>query len=280
MDRFAIVSLWDMLKIASDHFVGCTSNITLLADKLELEIKQCGRSYLILEDEPVSILIQSTRALADIEAQLVMPATRGALERIAGIQARIVRLAPNQNRIMAGDVRALYNFSGQLVSAFCDELRLRAVYALSSSHADFYAPSKPLFGEAVEAAFPSSSPEIAEAGKCRALGRWTAMVMHLMRALEPAILALQTEVGVTTPKEQWHQILVQIEAAMKAVNKRTHGAEDEQWFSEAAAHFRVIKNAWRNYAMHGRDLYDEERAVEIYDSVRAFMRHLSTRLKE
>lgn len=63
-------------------------------------------------------------------------------------------------------------------------------------------------------------------------------------------------------------------------HKRTHGADEEQWFAEAATHFRTIKNAWRNYAMHGRDAYDEPRAKAIFESVKAFMQHLATRLSE
>ena len=67
-------------------------------------------------------------------------------------------------------------------------------------------------------------------------------------------------------------------------NKKTHGEEwkneDEPFFSGAASHFLLIKNAWRNRAMHARSKYTEEEAEVIYNSVRAFMRHLSERLSE
>ena len=113
-----------------------------------------------------------------------------------------------------------------------------------------------------------------------ALGRWTAAVMHLMRGLEPALRALQDAVQVEVLKEQWGQILDQIESKIKRIKKRTHGAKDEQWYSEAAAQFRFLKDAWRNYANHLHERYDEERAEDIFNGVKAFMKHLAERLAE
>ncbi|GGA47140.1 hypothetical protein GCM10011395_16710 [Sphingomonas psychrolutea] len=141
----------------------------------------------------------------------------------------------------------------------------------------YYSDEQRLFGEAVHAAFPSASYDIQEAGKCRALGRWTATVMHLMRALDPAILAFQSALNVSVPKENWQQIIDQIEAAIKG---QGHKHPDHQWNSEASAFFRVLKDAWRNHAMHGKDQYDEERASAVYDSVRGFLRHLATKISE
>lgn len=167
-----------------------------------------------------------------------------------------------------------------LIQRVMDEFNGERFLALSAAERALFAPAEPLFGEAVEAAFPSASTDIDEAGKCLGLGRSTAAVMLLMRALEPAIIALQAAVGVDVPKTQWDQILNQIEARIRTITRHSHGAADEQWFSEAATHFRAIKNAWRNYAMHGRDTYDEARARVVFDSVKAFMQHLATRLSE
>lgn len=144
----------------------------------------------------------------------------------------------------------------------------------------FYDPDTPLFGLDVVVAFPSSADEISEAGKCIALERWTAAVMHLMRALEPALLALQKAVDVDVPKENWDQVIRQIEAKIRQINKRDHGAEKEKWFSDAAAHFLVIKNAWRNYAQHNKERYDRSKCLDIYNSVRSFMRHLAEKISE
>jgi hypothetical protein len=75
-----------------------------------------------------------------------------------------------------------------------------------------------------------------------------------------------------------------MEKEIRSRTKETHGEDwkniDEPFFSEAATHFRFLKNGWRNHAMHARVKYTEEEADEIYRSVRALMRHLSERLCE
>jgi len=89
----------------------------------------------------------------------------------------------------------------QLKAASADTLRMifladvGLLVALPSANARYFA-GEPLFGEAVENAFPDVSYDIAEAGKCRAFGRWTATVMHLMRVLEAGLAALGRHVGV------------------------------------------------------------------------------------
>lgn len=166
-----------------------------------------------------------------------------------------------------------------LVSAFHDEMEARLLFVVEPGQAEYYSDEARLFGEAVEDSFPSASQEISDAGKCRALGRWTACVLHLMRALEPALNALAAHVDVA-PDQNWNNALNQIDAKLKAITKATNGSADEQWASEASAHFRVIKNAWRNHAAHGRARYDKEQAVAIYDNVRSLMRTLAGKLAE
>jgi len=155
-----------------------------------------------------------------------------------------------------------------------------SIYVLTRASADFVSGDRVGFGEFVEEAFPSAVYDMHEASKCRGLERWTATVMHCCRALEPALHALETEVKTEIPKHQWGQRIDQIEAAIKRMSKATNTEEEVQWFSEAATQFHFMKSAWRNYAQHLKHTYDEDRATEIYDAVRTFMRHLATRLNE
>lgn len=127
--------------------------------------------------------------------------------------------------------------------------------------------------------FPSASYDIAEAGKCIALGRWTAVVMHSMRVLDVGLTALARQYGLEADRN-WNQTLNQIEAKTREVAKRTHGDEGEQWAAEAATHLRFVKNAWRNHAMHPKEKYDEERAVAIFEHSADFMKHLAKKLSE
>ncbi|RFC63590.1 hypothetical protein DYI37_11330 [Fulvimarina endophytica] len=165
-----------------------------------------------------------------------------------------------------------------VANSFRDEMQARMVFVIPGRHASLYDVNAP-FGEAVEDAFPSASIDIQEAGNCIALGRWTAAVMHLMRALEVGLAAMAEHFSVG-PAENWNKVLNQLEAALRASDRATVGAEGEQWAAEAGTHFRFIKNAWRNHAMHARERYDEERAVAIYSNAKSFMQHLAVKMVE
>jgi hypothetical protein len=166
-----------------------------------------------------------------------------------------------------------------LLRTFRDEIEARSLFVMSGAKAALYDQHEPLFGAAVDDAFPSSSFDISEAGKCLACGRWTAAVMHLMRALEAPLGALAAHVG-GSGGANWNKQLNEIESRLRLISKSKDGSDEEQWAAEAASHFRAIKNGWRNRAMHGQETYDEDRATQIYEAVRALLRHLAGRLAE
>ena len=172
--------------------------------------------------------------------------------------------------------------SNMIASTIETELSLRVFVSLPPDRVPFF-EARARFGNDVERAFPSASPEIAEAAKCFALGRFSASVFHLMRALEVGLKCLADQFQVPFAHQNWQTVIDQVEAKIRAMNSTTHGPqwkEDQQFFSEAAAQFLVLKNGWRNYAMHLHERYDEERARDIWNSVSAFLRQLSKRLTE
>lgn len=172
-----------------------------------------------------------------------------------------------------------------------DALKKPSFLVLNAQERELFEPADPLFGQGVHDNFSSSRYDIAEAGKCMALERWTAAVLHLMRALEPALLALQTEVQASVPKDQWQQMILQIEKAIRTMDADLHSGQPPKhsraatkdeiaWFSDTATHFRYLKDAWRNFATHGKDRYDKDEAARIYNNVRDFMIQLSSKLSE
>ena len=197
-------------------------------------------------------------------------ANRGFNECLELLSAPIGYDAHRLGRIVA--------YAEQVVLPFMDELQARVLYSMPPRHASLYVAEFP-FGEAVEDAFSSASYDIAEAAKCRALARWTASVMHLMRVLEVGLRSLAEHYGIE-PGESWNTTLNQIEAKSRDVRKSVVGADEEKWANEAGVHLRFIKNAWRNHAMHPVEKYDEERAVAIFDNARTFMQHLAQKLSE
>ncbi len=170
------------------------------------------------------------------------------------------------------------NLAEHLIHVFNDEIQARQFLVLSSRHAHLFEEQKP-FGASVDNAFPGAAFDTAESAKCLALGRWTASVMHMMRVLELALVALARHYNVEH-SENWNQTLNRIESASREVGKRSHGEAEEQWAAEAATHLRFVKNAWRNHAMHPRATYDEERALAIFETSRSFMKHLAEKISE
>jgi len=179
--------------------------------------------------------------------------------------------------LQAMELQSLIVFADKVVTVFQAEAETRAFLSLEPGHAQYMAPDYPLFGEEVNDAFPLAAMEIADAGRCRAAGLWTACVMHLMRAVEEPLNALATFVGVPV-NQNWNTALNQIDSKLRERSKSTHGQEEEQWASEASAHLRAIKNAWRNYAQHGRTRYNEAEAVAIWSNVQYLMQTLAKKL--
>jgi hypothetical protein len=153
------------------------------------------------------------------------------------------------------------------------ELEGRAIYVVSS-RVELLEGSEPPFGIGVDNKFPSAHYDIEEAGKCLALRRPTASVMHLMRALEVGLACMAQALSLILTTENWNTILNDIVSEIRSRTKATHGQQwkdvDEPFFTEAATHFRLVKNAWRNHAAHAKVKYtDEEGAPPKRSTIRA-----------
>jgi hypothetical protein len=173
---------------------------------------------------------------------------------------------------------ALFFFA---IEQFTDHLKSQKVFYTSEDVAEYYDQVE-AFGEDVSRAFPSSTLEIWDAGNCLALDQNTAAVCHLMRALEPALVAFGREFGVDF-KDHWNSALDKIETAVRdrENNKTRPNWDDEKdFYIDAVTHFFHIKNAWRNYSMHLRLRYDRDRALEVYSDTKRFMQKLATKLSE
>ena len=140
------------------------------------------------------------------------------------------------------------------------------------------------FGADVSAKFPSAKFDIAEAGNCFAVGRFTGCVFHLMRVLEVGLVALGKVFGVSLAHTNWHPAIEEIEKKIRHMgdgpNKASDWKEQQEYYSQAASHFMFLKEAWRNYTAHARGRYAEDEAETIFVNVRSFMQKLSERVTE
>jgi hypothetical protein len=178
------------------------------------------------------------------------------------------------------------NFSRSSIGAMLKELQSRLADDLSTQLAFIVPYNKKKFIEEMQfsaecvTAFPSAVEDMIESAKCFALSRYTASVMHCSRIVEVGLKCLAEEVGVKLRHDwgrQLQDINTELEKRYKSAGART---DDEQFFSESASQIGHVKNAWRNPTMHIDRRYNEEVALDIFNAVKALMRHLSTRLKE
>lgn len=195
------------------------------------------------------------------------------LGKIAGI------LIPPSEIVHHGEIRKLVK---ELQGRVIDELSIRLFMSIDADKQSFFA-EKNLFGQQVTDRFPSSITDIEEAGKCLALSRGTACVFHLMRIMEVGLHALATSLkdAEIDPKTlpNWEAILKKIEVAVET-EKKKQPAGWADFYEETTTMLRAVKIAWRNPTMHVEKTYTEEMALDVWNVVGAFMRHLSTRLSE
>lgn len=155
----------------------------------------------------------------------------------------------------------------ELRGRLLDQLDGIRFLGLSSSEAKLFQADSPPFGQEVDDVFPIASEDISESAKCLALGRTTAAVFHLMRAMECAVQVLSQELGIKNVEREWGKLLSDI---ANAIEKMTKGRERDRW-SEVHTHLYHVKEAWRNHTMHPKQTYTEDEAAAILSAVRVFM---------
>jgi hypothetical protein len=143
-----------------------------------------------------------------------------------------------------------------------------------------------LFVDVVAKAFPSTTYDVAQAGICLAVELGTACVFHLMRVLEIGLGVLGAKFGVSLAHTNWAPAIEQIESKIRDMHKDPvwkalpDCKEQQEFYAQAASHFGVLKDAWRNHTMHSRGKYTEHEATQIFSNVKAFVCELAERLSE
>jgi hypothetical protein len=80
----------------------------------------------------------------------------------------------------------------------------------------------------------------------------------------------------------WESILRKCDDELKKplAQRSQEWQKDDQFFSNATANLRAVKDGWRNPTMHVKIKYTEEEALDVFNAVKAFMGHLAKKLKE
>lgn len=173
----------------------------------------------------------------------------------------------------------------ELHGRFHDELASTLFMFVAPERIRYYV-TRNLFGTEVASRFPEAVVDIEEAGKCLALGRATAAVFHLMRVAEASLYIVAKDLKVKITNPNWDAVLREVDGALAVLrnpgiplSSRTKARRKAkvEFYSEAAAHLRNIKDAWRNRTSHLGATYTVEKAEEIFRHVEALMRRLATK---
>ncbi|CAN7289943.1 hypothetical protein [Mesorhizobium sp. LjNodule214] len=166
---------------------------------------------------------------------------------------------------------------GELKNRIEDELANAVVYSLSPSEAGYSRGTEPPFGDEVRKCFQDTAFDLEEARKCMSFARWTAVVFHLMRALEVAVGALGKKLSATVANGHggsltWGVIIANIAAKIEKLPK---DYPNRAAYSQAQALLYHVNQAWRTETMHPKQTYTEEEAKAVYEASGSFMRHLA-----
>ncbi len=197
-------------------------------------------------------------------------------------QSQLKRIKESVDDGSFGNFRTMRHQLEEVLNRLQDELSARVFYQIESEKSPYYESPENLWGERVTKAFPTAAVELSEAAKCYGLGRYTACVFHLMRALEVGLSCMAKVFAVPSDHANWHNIIEQVEAKVRELPKirPSQWKADQEFYSQAASHFMIFKDAWRNYTAHRRGIYDEKEARRIMDNVFGFMDQLAKRLAE
>lgn len=284
MDRFRLWSLFDMLQFSAHGFFWSGAALrTISGDCL-------AGSLTVHAGQPVYVLGQDLDEQAREKALAMLGSVADTFRKI-GMAITADTVNELTEELQSGDrysfewlhtqVRAIEKLAEK-------ELRNKAFFYVSPERSKFWPTAeKPhLFGAKAAAAFPSADFDIANAGICLATGMATASVFHLMRVLEIGLTALGAKFGVSLAHTNWAPAISDIEKRIRELHldpvwKVLPDCKEQQsFYAQAAIHFGLLKDAWRNHTMHVRAKYTEREAEQIFSSVKAFMKKLSERLSE
>jgi hypothetical protein len=268
-------SLWEMIKVALAEYLNIGMHIqnSRHAYMLDEAVKGAGIVGTIIE----SVTLNQDQK-KDVGDTLV------ALRKIC----KNLNLVTSYNLLVSLDnqipeTSREYNVYIQAIYA---ELKSKLFLHVPSSRSKWYEWDDILSDE-TKTAFPSAYNEIREAGNCFATARYTASVFHSMRAAEIGLRSLGKALNIEFPfpieLADWQNIIEKVEVEIKKMSqlpKSTQRDKDQQFYSEAAVHFRYFKDAWRIRVSHVRETYDEAQAYGVLNHACEFSDVLAARLSE
>jgi hypothetical protein len=173
-----------------------------------------------------------------------------------------------------------------LLERLIDETGRQQFFMIPSHKLQYYKGARDIFGERVNKAFGAAQKDIEHAAKCYAFGANTAVIFHLMRVMEVGLRAVGKSLNEPSldlkRNPTWETILRRCDDELKhpLKDRSPEWSSNGQFYCDTTANLRAVKDAWRNPTMHVERDYDEDEALSVFNAVKGFMRHISTKLCE
>jgi len=192
-------------------------------------------------------------------------------------QARRVMETPDEI-----DIRVFYAMVSELQQNIGEELGAQVFFCVPEKDAPLVNDQRAWWGEDVVRAYPDARLDMRDCCYCLAFNLWTAAIYHAMCVVQYGLHKLCDDLGVTFKKEfdalQWNDILTGIDTRLKQMRADPQTPELTARIhlgAKASSHFFSIREAWRNYVMHGKEHYDPDEAASVVHAVRSIMRALA-----
>lgn len=135
----------------------------------------------------------------------------------------------------------------------------------------------------VEVKLPRAYSELKEAGKCFATSRFQASVFHAMRAIEVVLKVVAKSLGIPEldRDQNWGDILNKVKSEIdKQKNCNSNWHEEKKFYESTYTYLHAIKVAWRNPTMHVENVYTDDSAEGIFNSVKLLLNQIAQKLSE
>jgi hypothetical protein len=283
---YRLISWLDMLTFSAEAFFWCGSALRAIrADCL-------AAAAICVNGEPGFALVQPLDGAARNKALTSLPKIEAWFRKLAlNITAETIHELSEklkESPQKRDNFQWLMDQIEHIEKLARKELNNRLFFYVPPERARFWPlTSQPNpFGSEVGSKFPSATFDIQSAAICLATAMSTASVFHLMRVLEIGLAALGKVFGVSLAHTNWEPAIREIEAKIRDMHKDpawktlSDCKEQQEFYSQAASAFAVVKDAWRNYTMHVRGKYLESEAELIFENVKAFMQKLAQKIVE
>lgn len=255
-----------MLTLNADRFLWLFSNLNVLRGLMLPNTSDTPGGTLTLD-------ARTTEDVAEIETLLK--------ELGLGAHKEAGRLLSTLRYKDTHDMNAIGVHFGALNDRVHDDFSERCLLMLNPGRGALYEPNSPLWGPDIRARFPKACFDIDESGKCLAVGRYTASVFHLMRAVEIALKAIGKSLGIKPPprNDNWG---IWLGAIKDAITKRGQDRAwvDKDYYQDIYQRLDSVKDASRNPTMHVETIYPEEEAEILFRITELLFRKIASRMDQ